>query len=132
MYFQSLRDDESEGQIPVALPDFDARHEMPGFLLGGDLGVFASSAGASANCRTICGHTSSKGSARVLQSRCCFRSEGNLPSLMYFPAALRPIPAFSAAISIVPCLPYSSINFLTCASVHRKGSPPLVGEHGAY
>jgi LPS-assembly protein len=44
VYFQSLRDDESEGQIPIALPDFDARHEMPGQFLGGDLGVFASSA----------------------------------------------------------------------------------------
>jgi LPS-assembly protein len=44
VYFQSLRDDESEGQIPIALPDFDARHEMPGLFLGGDLGVFASSA----------------------------------------------------------------------------------------
>jgi LPS-assembly protein len=43
VYFQSLRDDESEGQIPIALPDFDARHEMPGLLLGGDLGIFASS-----------------------------------------------------------------------------------------
>ncbi|MHA1528862.1 MAG: LPS-assembly protein LptD [Alphaproteobacteria bacterium] len=43
VYFQSLRDDEPSGQIPVALPDFDARHEMPGYLLGGDLGLFASS-----------------------------------------------------------------------------------------
>jgi LPS-assembly protein len=44
VYFQSLRDDESEGQIPVALPDFDARREMPKLFLGGDVGVFASSA----------------------------------------------------------------------------------------
>jgi LPS-assembly protein len=44
VYFQSLRDDESEGQIPIALPDFDARHEIPGLFLGGDLGIFASSA----------------------------------------------------------------------------------------
>ena len=43
MYFQSLRDDEPSGNIPVVLPEFDARHEMPGALLGGDLGVFASS-----------------------------------------------------------------------------------------
>ena len=43
VYFQSLRDDEQAGQIPVALPDFDIRHEIPGALLGGDLGVFASS-----------------------------------------------------------------------------------------
>jgi LPS-assembly protein len=44
VYFQSLRDDEPSGEIPVALPDFDARHEMPGLLLGGDLGFFTSSA----------------------------------------------------------------------------------------
>ena len=44
VYFQSLRDDESDGQIPIALPDFATRHEMPGLFLGGDLGVFASSA----------------------------------------------------------------------------------------
>jgi LPS-assembly protein len=43
VYFQSLRDNEPSGNIPVVLPDFDARHEMPGALLGGDLGVFASS-----------------------------------------------------------------------------------------
>jgi LPS-assembly protein len=43
VYFQSLRDDEPSGNIPVVLPEFDARHEMPGALLGGDLGVFASS-----------------------------------------------------------------------------------------
>ncbi len=43
VYFQSLRDDEPSGNIPVVLPSFDARHEMPGALLGGDLGVFASS-----------------------------------------------------------------------------------------
>jgi LPS-assembly protein len=44
LYFQSLRDDEPAGQIPVVLPDFDARRELPGVLLGGDLGLFASSA----------------------------------------------------------------------------------------
>ncbi|MHA1109370.1 MAG: LPS-assembly protein LptD, partial [Alphaproteobacteria bacterium] len=43
VYFQSLRDNEPSGQIPAALPDFDARHEMPEALLGGDLGLFASS-----------------------------------------------------------------------------------------
>ncbi|MCH8168235.1 MAG: LPS-assembly protein LptD [Proteobacteria bacterium] len=42
VYFQSLRDDEPAGQIPIVLPDFDARHEMPGVLLGGDLGLFTS------------------------------------------------------------------------------------------
>ncbi len=42
VYFQSLRDDEPSGSIPVVLPEFDARHEMPGALLGGDLGIFAS------------------------------------------------------------------------------------------
>jgi LPS-assembly protein len=43
VYFQSLRDDEPSGNIPIVLPEFDARHEMPGALLGGDLALFASS-----------------------------------------------------------------------------------------
>ena len=42
--FQSLRDDEPAGQIPVVLPDFDARREFPGLLMGGDFGIFSSSA----------------------------------------------------------------------------------------
>jgi LPS-assembly protein len=44
VYFQSLRDDEPAGNIPVVLPDFDARREYPGFFLGGDVGFFSSSA----------------------------------------------------------------------------------------
>lgn len=43
VYFQSLRDDEPSGDIPVVLPVFDARHELPEALLGGDVGLFASS-----------------------------------------------------------------------------------------
>ncbi len=42
--FQSLRDDEPAGQIPVVLPDIDARREFSGLVLGGDLGLFGSSA----------------------------------------------------------------------------------------
>ncbi len=44
VYFQSLRDDEPAGQIPLVLPDIEARQEVPEAILGGDLGVFASSA----------------------------------------------------------------------------------------
>jgi LPS-assembly protein len=44
VYFQSLRDDEPAGQIPLVVPDFDMRQEMPESVLGGDLGVFASAA----------------------------------------------------------------------------------------
>jgi len=44
VYFQSLRDDEPAGQIPVMLPDFDMRHELSEAVLGGDLGLFASAA----------------------------------------------------------------------------------------
>ncbi len=44
VYFQSLRDDEPSGNIPLVLPDFDIRYKMPEFLAGGDLGIFASSA----------------------------------------------------------------------------------------
>lgn len=44
VYFQSLRDNEPSGTIPVAVPDFDFRREMPDKALGGDLGFFASSA----------------------------------------------------------------------------------------
>lgn len=43
VHFRSLRDDEPAGQIPVALPDFELRHEVPVTLVGGDLGLFASS-----------------------------------------------------------------------------------------
>jgi LPS-assembly protein len=42
VYFQSLRDDEPSGRIPVVLPAFEARHEIPQALLGGDVGLFAS------------------------------------------------------------------------------------------
>ena len=44
VYFQSLRDDEPADQIPVVLPDFDFRHEVPNALAGGNIGLFASSA----------------------------------------------------------------------------------------
>ncbi|HUF86991.1 MAG TPA: LPS assembly protein LptD [Thermohalobaculum sp.] len=44
VYFRSLREDEPADQIPLVVPDFDARQELPGALLGGDLGLFASSA----------------------------------------------------------------------------------------
>jgi LPS-assembly protein len=43
VHFRSLRDNEPAGQIPVALPDFELRHEVPVTLVGGDLGLFASS-----------------------------------------------------------------------------------------
>ncbi|HUV32418.1 MAG TPA: LPS assembly protein LptD, partial [Devosiaceae bacterium] len=43
VYFQSLRDDEPSGRIPVVLPAFEARHEIPEALVGGDIGLFASS-----------------------------------------------------------------------------------------
>jgi len=43
VYFQSLRDDEQNGDIPVVLPAFEIRHEMPTALVGGDVGLFASS-----------------------------------------------------------------------------------------
>jgi len=42
VYFQSLREDEPTGQIPVVLPAFDFRHELPQAVLGGDVGLFAS------------------------------------------------------------------------------------------
>lgn len=44
VYFRSLRDDEPADEIPLVLPDFDARYEVPGDWLGGGLGLFASSA----------------------------------------------------------------------------------------
>lgn len=44
LHFRSLRDDEPAGEIPVVLPDFDARHELGEALLGGTFGLFASSA----------------------------------------------------------------------------------------
>jgi len=40
--FQSLRDDEPAGQIPLALPTFEARKEFREPLLEGDLALFAS------------------------------------------------------------------------------------------
>jgi LPS-assembly protein len=42
VYFQSLREDEPAGEIPVVLPDFSFRHELPEAVLGGDVGLFAS------------------------------------------------------------------------------------------
>ncbi len=42
--FQSLRDDEPAGDIPVVLPAFDARYEIAAPFIGGDLGFTASSA----------------------------------------------------------------------------------------
>jgi LPS-assembly protein len=42
IYFQSLRDDEPSGRIPVVLPAFEVRHEIPQALLGGEIGLFAS------------------------------------------------------------------------------------------
>ncbi len=44
LHFRSLRDDEPADSIPVVLPDFDARHRIDDALLGGDIGLFASSA----------------------------------------------------------------------------------------
>jgi LPS-assembly protein len=43
VYFQSLRDNEPSGTIPVAVPDFQFRREVPELALGGDVGFFASS-----------------------------------------------------------------------------------------
>ena len=42
VHFRSLRDDEPAGRIPLALPDFDARQELPDAVAGGDLGFFSS------------------------------------------------------------------------------------------
>ena len=42
VYFQSLREDEPAGQIPLALPLLDARIEAPDPLLGGELAFFTS------------------------------------------------------------------------------------------
>jgi LPS-assembly protein len=42
VYFQSLRENEPAGQIPLALPLLDARVEVPDPLLGGELGFFTS------------------------------------------------------------------------------------------
>lgn len=43
--FQSLRDGEPAGQIPLVVPDFDARHELDSKVFGGTLGFTASSQG---------------------------------------------------------------------------------------
>ncbi len=43
--FQSLRDNEPAGQIPVVIPDLSARYEIDESLAGGRLGLFASSQG---------------------------------------------------------------------------------------
>lgn len=42
VYFQSLRDNEPAGDIPIALPVFDARYDVDETLLGGDVGLFMS------------------------------------------------------------------------------------------
>ena len=42
VYFQSLRENEPAGQIPLALPLLDARLEVPAPVLGGELGFFTS------------------------------------------------------------------------------------------
>ena len=42
LYFQSLRDNEPAGDIPVALPVVDARYDFDDKLLGGDLALFTS------------------------------------------------------------------------------------------
>ncbi|MEL6477970.1 MAG: LPS assembly protein LptD [Pseudomonadota bacterium] len=44
VYFQSLRDDEFTGDIPLVLPDFEARTELPDPVLGGEFGVFLDTA----------------------------------------------------------------------------------------
>jgi LPS-assembly protein len=43
--FQSLRDDEPAGQIPLALPVVDARYELAEEMFSGTLGAFAASQG---------------------------------------------------------------------------------------
>lgn len=40
VYFQSLRDNEAAGQIPLVLPDISARREYTDDFTGGDFGVF--------------------------------------------------------------------------------------------
>lgn len=44
VYFRSLRNDEPANQIPLVVPDFNARYNVPKHVLGGELGFFASSA----------------------------------------------------------------------------------------
>ncbi|MEM0944190.1 MAG: LPS assembly protein LptD, partial [Pseudomonadota bacterium] len=43
VYFQSLRDAEPAGTIPIALPDFEARYELPEPVTGGEIGLFVDS-----------------------------------------------------------------------------------------
>ncbi len=43
VYFQSLRQFEPAGQIPLAVPLLDARHEVDDPLFGGEIGLFGSS-----------------------------------------------------------------------------------------
>ena len=44
VYFQSLRDSEPRGNIPLVLPDFQARTELPEPVLGGEIGFFVDTA----------------------------------------------------------------------------------------
>jgi LPS-assembly protein len=45
VYFQSLRDDEPDGQTPVVLPEFSLRRGLDDPLAGGEIGLFASGLG---------------------------------------------------------------------------------------
>ncbi|HUF55266.1 MAG TPA: LPS assembly protein LptD [Thermohalobaculum sp.] len=44
VYFQSLREGETDGEVPFVLPDFEARYELPRPVAGGVAGFFADSA----------------------------------------------------------------------------------------
>ena len=44
LYFQSLREDEPDGEVPFVLPDFAARYEWADPVAGGVVGFFADSA----------------------------------------------------------------------------------------
>ena len=47
VYFQSLREDEPAGEIPLVLPEFAARRGFTEDVTGGDVGLFASGVGLS-------------------------------------------------------------------------------------
>jgi len=47
VFFQSLREDEPAGEIPLVLPEFAARHGFTEDLTGGDVALFASGVGLS-------------------------------------------------------------------------------------
>ena len=44
IYFQSLREGETDGEVPFVLPDFEARYELPRPVAGGTAGFFADTA----------------------------------------------------------------------------------------